>query len=257
MNRNIISAVTVLLAVVMITATASAAGITAKELLRRVDDLWRGESSYSEMTMEVVTANWQRSLSMKGWSLGKERSLIVITYPPRERGVATLKIDEDIWNYLPRVNRTIKVPTSMMMAGWMGSHFTNDDLVKESRLSEDYLYEITFQGERDGREIYELTLTPRPDAPVVWGRIVMTIGTDDLMPIKGLYYDEDGNLARTMTFSSVKKLAGRLVPSVMTLVPADEPDEKTVITYARLQLGLKLDSDFFSRRTLQRKDLAR
>jgi outer membrane lipoprotein-sorting protein len=236
---------------------AHAADITAEELLLKVDDLWRGESSYSEMTMDVVTENWERSLTMKGWSLGKDHSLIVITYPPKERGVATLKVNEEMWNYLPRVNRVIKVPSSMMMAGWMGSHFTNDDLVKESRLSEDYDYEITFQGQRNGVEIYELTLVPRPDAPVVWGKIVMTITTSDLMPIEGLYYDEDGYLARTMVFSHVKEMAGRMVPSVLTLVPADEPGEKTVITYGTLDLGQDIDESFFSRKTLQRKDLAR
>ena len=229
---------------------------SATEILEKVDDLWRGESSYAEMTMEVVTENWKRTLELRAWSLGKERSLVIITYPPKERGVATLKVEQDIWNYLPRVNRVIRVPSSMMMAGWMGSHFTNDDLVKESRLSDDYESSITFEGERQGEIIYELTLVPKPGAPVVWGRIVITVLADSLIPTRSLYYDEDGNLVRTMVFSDVGELAGRQVPMRMTLVPEDKPKESTVIVYHTLKLGLGLKEEFFSMATLVRKDLA-
>jgi len=232
---------------------------TAKEILEKVDDLWRGESSFAEMTMDVRTEHYERSMKLKAWSLGKEQSLFVITYPPKDRGVATLKTGKDIWNYLPRVNRVIRVPTSMMMANWMGSHFTNDDLVKESRLSEDYESEITFEGVREGEEsaVYEITLTPRPDAPVVWGRIEFTVLQNELLPLEGLYYDEDNVLIRTMTFSDIREMAGRRVPAVMTLIPEDKPGERTVITYDSLDLGLNLKKDFFSRQTLTRKDLVR
>ena len=196
-------------------------------------------------------------MKLKAWSLGKEYSLFIITYPPKDRGVATLKAEQDIWNYLPRVNRVIRVPTSMMMANWMGSHFTNDDLVKESRMSEDYDAEITFEGERDGFNVYDIALLPKPDAPVVWGRIEITVIQDTLIPTRSFYYDEDGNLSRTMIFDDVKTLGGRLVPATMILIPEDKPEEKTVITYDSLELGLGLKTDFFSRATLTRKDLVR
>ena len=246
-----------LLLIAAILMPTLAEAITAKEILERVDDLWRGESSYAEMTMDIVTEHYERSMKLKAWSLGKERSLFIITYPPKDRGVATLKAEQDIWNYLPRVNRVIRVPTSMMMANWMGSHFTNDDLVKESRMSEDYDVELTFEGERDGIQVYDLTLIPLPDAPVVWGKIEITVIQETLIPTRSLYYDEDGALSRTMTFDDVKKLDGRLVPTVMVLVPEDKPEEKTVITYESLELGLGLKPDFFSRSTLTRKNLVR
>ena len=230
---------------------------SATEILERVDDLWRGESSFAEMTMEVKTENYERSMKLKAWSLGKDRSLMVISYPPKDRGVATLKVDQDIWNYLPRVNRTIRVPTSMMMANWMGSHFTNDDLVKESRMSEDYESEVTFEGSREGVNIYELTLVPKPDAPVVWGRIEFTVVQETLIPLHGLYYDEEGLLMRTMEFSDVKTMGGREVPAVMTLIPEDKPEERTVITYDSLDLELSLKEEFFSRSNIARKDLLR
>ena len=250
-----LASASLLLAAVLVPSISHAT--TAKEILEKVDDLWRGKSSFAEMTMDVVTEHYERTMKLKAWSLGKEDSLFIITYPPKDRGVATLKAGNDIWNYLPRVNRVIRVPTSMMMANWMGSHFTNDDLVKESRMSEDYTSEVTFEGNRDGDDIYELTLFPKPEAPVVWGRIVITVFQETLLPLRSLYYDEDGKLSRTMTFDGVKTLGGRLVPTVMILVPEDKPDEKTVITYESLELGLGLTKDFFSRSTLTRKDLVR
>jgi outer membrane lipoprotein-sorting protein len=251
---NKLSVGSLLLSAVLLFPSISRA-ITATEILEQVDDLWRGESSFAEMTMDVVTENYERSMKLKAWSLGKEHSLFIITYPPKDRGVATLKAEEDIWNYLPRVNRVIRVPTSMMMANWMGSHFTNDDLVKESRMSEDYDSEVTFEGLRDGVNIYELTLVPKPDAPVVWGRIEITVIQETLRPTRSLYYDEDGVMSRIMTFSKIKMLGGREVPTVMVLIPEDKPGEKTVITYDSLELGLGLKPDFFSRDTLTRKDL--
>jgi outer membrane lipoprotein-sorting protein len=242
---------------VILLSPAISSAASAKEILERVDDLWRGESSFAEMTMEIRTEHYERSMKLKAWSLGKDRSLMLITYPPKDRGVATLKVDKDIWNYLPRVNRVIRVPTSMMMANWMGSHFTNDDLVKESRMSEDYESEVTFEGERDGIAVYELTLIPRPDAPVVWGRIEFTVVQETLIPIRGLYYDEEGDLTRTMEFSDIMVMGGREVPAVMTLIPEDKPEERTVITYDSLELDLDLDEGFFSRANITRKDLLR
>jgi outer membrane lipoprotein-sorting protein len=251
-----LTAVGLLLSAVLLLPSISSA-ITASEILEQVDDLWRGESSFAEMSMDVVTEHYERSMKLKAWSLGKEYSLFIITYPPKDRGVATLKAEQDIWNYLPRVNRVIRVPTSMMMANWMGSHFTNDDLVKESRMSDDYESEVTFEGSRDGSNVYELTLIPKPDAPVVWGRIEITVIQETLIPTRSLYYDEDGGLSRKMFFEGVKTLGGRLVPTIMILIPEDKPDEKTVITYDSLELGLGLKPDFFSRSTLTRKDLVR
>jgi outer membrane lipoprotein-sorting protein len=219
--------------------------------------MWRGESSFAEMTMEIRTEHWKRSIEMRAWSYGKDYSLIIITYPPKERGVATLKVDKDIWNYLPRVNRVIRVPSSMMMAEWMGSHFTNDDLVKESRMSEDYETEISFDGKRDGMDIYDIVLVPRPDAPVVWGKIEISVIKDELIPIASRYYDEDGQLARTMVFEDVRLLGGRKIPATMVLIPEDKPDERTVIRYNSMEFGLGLDESFFSRKNLTRKDLIR
>jgi len=141
----------------------------------------------------------------------------------------------------------------MMMASWMGSHFTNDDLVKESRLIEDYSIETEFEGERDGADIWEFKLTPHPDAPVVWGTINFVIRKKDLMPVSADYYDEDGTLKRTVTYSDYRLMGGRLVPVTMNLVPSDKPGEYTRFTYSELEFDMTLPPDTFSLSSLRAK----
>jgi len=231
---------------------AAAHAIDAKELVDRVDRLLRGDSSQGELTMTVVTRNWSRSLSLVVLSEGTEKALIKVTAPPKEAGTATLKAGSDIWNYLPKIDRTIRIPTSMMMASWMGSHFTNDDLVKESRLILDYDIAMSFEGERDGSAVWELTLTPRPTAAVVWGKIVMEVRQVDSMPTWTRYYGDDGQLKRTLTFSEFREMGGRLVPTRMRAVPADKPDESTLIEYSKLIFDVQLPADTFSLGALKR-----
>jgi hypothetical protein len=216
-----------------------------------VDRIMRGESSQGISTMEVVTENWSRAMEMQMWSLGTEHALVRILSPRKDAGTATLKAGTEIWNYLPRVDRTIKIPASLMSASWMGSHFTNDDLVKESRLIEDYEITLAYEGERDGVEVWEFDLVPRPEAPVVWGRIGYQVRKGDTMPVWARYYDEDGELVRTMTFFDYRELGGRLVPATMRVVPEDKPGEFTEVRYSELEFDVELDEEFFSLRRLR------
>lgn len=224
-----------------------------REIIDRVDRIMRGDSSYGVAEMVISTKRWKRSKTIEIWSEGTEKALIRLLQPQKEKGVATLKIESDIWNYLPKISRTIRIPSSMMMASWMGSHFSNDDLVKESRLIDDYTIETTFEGTREGTEIWEFRLTPDPDAPVVWGGIVYVIRKNDLMPIKADFYDEDETLKRTVTYSDYKIMGGRLIPATMNLVPSDKPEEYTRIIYTELAFDMKHPSDTFSLASLRNK----
>jgi outer membrane lipoprotein-sorting protein len=179
--------------------------------------------------------------------------LVVIQEPIKDRGIATLKVESNIWNYLPKINRVTKIPSSLMSGSWMGSHFTNDDLVRESTFEDDYTTAITFEGEREGSAVYELTATPKPDAPVVWGKVMMLIDQKTLAPLRADYYDEGGILVRTMTFDRVQTLDGRVIPMRLTLQPEDKRDESTVIVYSDIDFGVKLDESFFSLQSLQRR----
>ncbi len=233
-------------------AFAQTSTIIAKEILDKVDDLWRGDSSHGTMTMTITTAHWTRTLTIESWSKGKEKSLMRILAPKKEKGTTTLRSGNNIWNYLPKVKRVIKLPSSMMASSWMGSHFTNDDLVKESRMADDYTFTITFRGEREGRDVGEVTCIPKPDAAVVWGKVVVTVEEESYLPISLLYYDEDLNLARTMTFTDVGPMGGRMMPRLMRIIPADKPQESTVIKYHELDFNLPLKDTMFSLRSLQR-----
>ncbi len=232
--------------------TATCAGLSdATEIVDCVDRIMRGESSRGVSTMEVVTENWSRAMEMQVWSLGTDYALVRILSPRKDAGTATLKVGNEIWNYLPRVDRTIKIPASLMSASWMGSHFTNDDLVKESRLIEDYEITLAYEGDRDGVEVWEFDLVPRPEAPVVWGRISYQVRKSDTMPVYARYYDEDGELVRTMTFFDYRELGGRLVPAAMRVVPEDKPGEFTEFRYSELEFDVDLDEAFFSLRRLR------
>jgi hypothetical protein len=203
--------------------------------------------------MKVKTANYTRSLTMEGWSKGKEKTLVRIISPLKEKGTATLKSGNNIYTYLPKTDRTIRLTSGMMMGSWMGSHFTNDDLVKESRMEEDYYPKISFEGERDGVEILEFTLIPKPDAAVVWGKKVLTIRAKSHIPIKEFYYDEDMKIVRTIAFTDIKVLGGRRLASVLRVAPEDKPNEYTELAYEEMEFDMKLDDSFFSISRLKRK----
>lgn len=222
--------------------------LTAKEILQKIDDLWRGKSSQSEMAMEVKTKHWHRTMVMDVWSLGTDYSLVKVLKPLKERNTATLKVKKEIYNYLPKTDRTIKLTSAMMMGSWMGSHFTNDDLVKESRMADDYDYEIK---ERTKEKI-RIVLLPKEDAAVVWGKIDMLVRATDYQPLKFIYYDEDGEIARTMTFDKYEKVGDKVVPLVMKMVPSDKPNEYTMITYKNLKFDINLKESFFSINQLRR-----
>jgi hypothetical protein len=249
--RSAMSALAPLLGAALLLAPTPAPAQSAREIVDRVDRMLRGNSSRADIVMEIATEHWTRSLEMRAWSLGTEYALVRVTAPPREAGTATLKVREEVWNYLPRVDRTIKIPPSLMMGSWMGSHFTNDDLVKESRMIDDYDIAIGYEGPRDGVAVWEFVLTPKPDAAVVWGRIVEQVRKDDLMPTWARYYDERGTLQRTMTFTDFRRFSGRLVPTVTVVRPEDKPAERTTIRYRDLAFDVPLTADFFSLRNLQ------
>ncbi len=225
---------------------------TPSDIIDRVDRILRGQSSHGVVSMEVVTEHWERNFVMELWSLGTEYSLVRITAPAKEVGTSTLKVEDNIWNYLPKVDRTIKIPASMMMGSWMGSHFTNDDLVKESRLIENYEIEISFDGVRDGTEVWELRLTPKPEAPVVWGSIEFQVRKSDHMPQWGRYYDENDAIVRVLTYSEFRSFDGRLVPTVMDMSPRNKPGERTTIRYQELEFDIDVNEAFFSLQRLKR-----
>jgi len=229
---------------------AGADDAEVRKIIREIDELYRSESSYSVIEMEIVTPHWQRTLNMDGWTIGMDKTFIRINEPKKDKGVATLRIENEMWNYLPKTNKVMKIPPSMMMSSWMGSDFTNDDLVKEFSLFEDYSYElIEVEDAREG--IIYVNCIPREDLPVVWGNIVIAAIEDKYIPIWMKYYDEDGKLMRVCNYSDVKNFGGRLIPAVMEMIPQTKEGHKTVIRYLELEFDVEIDGDTFSLRNLR------
>lgn len=222
------------------------------EIVRRADQKLRGTSSYAEITMSIVRPSWTREVTLKSWSMGNEFALIKITAPARDKGSATLKREKEIWSWQPSIDRVIKLPPSMMMQSWMGSDFTNDDLVQESSIVTDYEHRFVQTEVLEGRDCYVIELIPKPDAPVVWGRILIWISQEEYLQLKTAFYDEDDYLVNTMYGREVKQLGGKLLPSVLEMVPEDEPGNKTIITYQRFEFDLDLATSFFSIQNMKR-----
>jgi outer membrane lipoprotein-sorting protein len=223
----------------------------ARRIIDHVDRLMRADSARATTEMVVTTKQWTRATRMTIWSEGTDNVLIRIEQPKKDAGAATLRIGHNIWNYLPTIDRTVRVPTSMMMGSWMGSHFTNDDLVKNSRLIQDYDIDVSFQGARDGVQVYDFTLTPKPDAPVVWGRIVYLVRQVDLLPVWARFYGEDGALKSTITFTEPATLGGHLVPTRMRVTPQDKPGEFTEMHYISLDFDVAIPPKLFSLNSLR------
>ncbi|MBN2586675.1 MAG: outer membrane lipoprotein-sorting protein [Candidatus Fermentibacteraceae bacterium] len=224
------------------------------ELVEHLDRLYRSDDSYSEMTMTIETPNWTRTLTMKAWSRGTDRTFIRILSPARDAGMATLRIDDQMWNYLPNTNSTVRVPPSMMSGSWMGSDITNNDIVREITYEEGYTYsylpDSAFSGDIDqGTVIIELV--PRRSTAVVWSSIVIAIRLDDLIPLWERYYDSGGDLIRTITFSEVQEMGGRTIPTVMEVVPADEEGNRTNIRWTSAEFDRGVGEDTFTLRNLQ------
>lgn len=220
----------------------------ARALIQRIETQYQGRTSRAVAVMKVATDRWTREMTMEMHSEGREKFLVRILAPKKDEGVASLKIGEDMWNFLPNIDRLVKIPSSMMGESWMGSHLTNDDLVKENQI--DRLYDFSMN--RNGATA-EVTATPKPDAAVVWGRIDYSIETGRLVPVVVKYYDEDGGLVRTITFDDVRSISGRWVPLKMVVKPEDKPGERTELVYRELVFDEKIPPDFFSIRSLRRR----
>jgi outer membrane lipoprotein-sorting protein len=221
-------------------------------IIKKVDELYRSNTSYGEMEMTIMTPNWERTLKMEFWSEGMDKTFIYIESPKKDRGIATLRIEKEMWNYFPKINKVMKVPPSMMMGSWMGSDFTNDDLVKESTLLDDYDRRlIRPAGAEEG--YYYIELSARADTISVWDKIEVKVRKSDYIPVRQTYYDEKGNSMRVLNFSDVKNFSGRIIPSTMEMTPTGKEGHKTIVKYINARFDAKLSKDVFTLRNLQKK----
>jgi outer membrane lipoprotein-sorting protein len=218
----------------------------AKEIVKRADDKMRGKTSQAEMVIKTTRPTWTREMSVKTWMKGSDYAMILIQAPVKDKGTVFLKRKKEVWNWLPTLERSIKLPPSMMSQSWMGTDFTNDDLVKESSVVEDYEHSIAGDTLLDGRPCYIIQMIPKPEAAVVWGRLIVCIDKKDFLELHSRFYDEDGSLINTMNSFDIKEMDGRLIPTRMEMIPADKKNQKTEIIYKTISFNRPLEDTFFT-----------
>jgi len=231
---------------------AHAQSLSATEIVKKAEDQLRGNSSYAEMTMEIVRPEWKRTMSLKSWAKGTEYALVYVVSPAKDKGTVSLKIGNEMWNWLPTIERSIKVSPSMMMQSWMGSDFTNDDLIRQSSVVDDYNHRLLGEETLQGKECYKVQMDPKPEAPVVWGKIIVWITKENFNQIKVEYYDEDDFLVNVMTGSDIRKVGSRVLPTRWEMVPADKQGHKTVMTYDKIDFDVAINDSFFSKANMSR-----
>lgn len=224
----------------------------ALDIVKKADEKMQGKSSQSEMEMTLVRQTWQRSLTFKNWTLGTEYALTLITAPSKESGQSFLKLKNDMWNWNPTVNKIIKLPPSMMSQGWMGSDYTNDDVLKESSIVVDYTHKIIGEEIISNLECWKIELLPHEDAAVVWGKIILWISKQDFMELKIDYFDEEMAWIKTHTCSDIKNMGGRVIPTRFEIIPADKPNQKTIVVIKNIRWDHDIPVSFFSQQNMKK-----
>lgn len=224
----------------------------ATEIVKKSEEKLRGKSNKVELQINIVRPSWKRSMIAKSWSKGSENSLILITSPARDKGTVFLKRDKEIWNYVPTIERTIKLPPSMMMQSWMGTDFKNDDLVRESSMVKDYNHKLL--GEERIREVdcYKIEFDPKPDAPVVWGKLVVWVSKDEYLQVRAEFFDEEGEMVQIMEGFDFKSFDGRVLPARVRMTPLDEEGHYTEMVYKSMVFDIDIDESFFTTQNMKR-----
>ena len=217
-----------------------------KKVLSGVDKLWSSKKSEAEMTMTVKTSHYERALKLTLWAEGDTRALVKINAPAKEKGTMTLRLGQDIYNFLPKIDRTVKVSAAMRSSSWMGSHFSNDDLVRSSHLVSDYDATFVEATKRGQTALWTIDLVPKAGSKLTWSKLRMVVEKERAIPVSQVFYGARGAKIRTIVFSDVKELGGKLAPAKISVTPADLPGERTDLIYVSLRHDIRLDPDFFS-----------
>ncbi|ELB2274271.1 outer membrane lipoprotein-sorting protein [Vibrio parahaemolyticus] len=224
---------------------------SAFDIVQKSDQAMRGKSSYSEATMEIVRPDWTRSMTMKSWTKGTELSLVLVTAPAKDKGSASLKRHREMWNWVPSIERIIKIAPSMLSQSWMGSDFTNDDLINQSSIVVDYQHALVGNDSFEGDKVWVVEATAKPDAPVVWNKVTLWISQSTYLQRKVEFYDEFDERVNVLTTYDVKELGGRKIATRMEMKPVDKPGNKTIFTTHQAQFDFDINDDFFSQQQMK------
>ena len=222
------------------------------QIIQKALDQQNGRTNQGEMEMTIVRPRYTRTMTMKSWSFGNEMFMILITGPARDKGQVFLKRNNDMWNWIPNISRMIKIPPSMMGQNWMGSDFTNDDLVKLNSLVVDYTHKLLGDEMIEGMDCHIIELRPKPDAAVVWGKIKLWVSKEEYLQLRGEYYDEDGSMVNTMEASQITQFGDRRLPAKMVMTPVNKKGQQTIMLNKSIQFDVDLSENFFSQQNMKR-----
>ena len=225
--------------------------ISAKDIVKKADEIMRGKTSQADVTIKIIRPTWSREMNMETWTKGDDYSMILINSPAKEKGTVFLKRIKEVWNWLPSIERTIKLPPSMMSQSWMGTDFTNDDLVKEASSVVDYTHKLLGKEIIMGKDCYEIEMIPKPTAAIVWEKVIVWIDTLDFLQLKAEFYDEDGELVNVMNSGDIKQMGGRKITSKIEMIPMDKEGHSTVIIYNNIVFDEEINDNFFTTRNMK------
>ena len=240
------------LSLLLLLAPLSAASeeIDARNIVRDAIDHWRGVSSYSEMTMVIHRPDWERSMTMSAWTKGQDHSLVRVLEPKKDRGNGTLTDKKNMWTYSPKINRVIKIPSSMMGQSWMGSDFSNKDVSRTDDIVDEYEHSILSTSQVEDVMVYEIESIPHEDAAVVWGREVLRIREDHIV-LEHSFFDQDGELVKRLTTLKIAEMGGRVIATRQRMIKADDPEEWTELQVVTVDYDVDLPDSLFTRSSLR------
>jgi outer membrane lipoprotein-sorting protein len=230
----------------LLLSTSQIIAQTAKEIVTTTEEKMRGNTSQASLIIRTVRPAWSREMKIRAWIKGNDYSMLLVNAPIRDKGIVFLKRKKEVWNWIPSIEKTIKLPPSMMSQSWMGTDFTNDDLVKESSLVIDYTHAFSQDTLIDGRNCYTIIMLPKPEAAVVWGRLVVCIDKERMVQLHARFYDEGNELINTMNAYDIKTMDGRLIPTRFEMIPSNKKNQKTVMIYESVTFNRPMDDSFFS-----------
>ncbi len=230
---------------------AVAQSVDANAIIRRTEQELRSRTELGTVSMTVRTPDWQRTLAMNYWAVNPDKTFIRVTAPVKDAGTSTLRLGSNMWNYMPSVERVIKIPPSLMLQSWLGSDFTNDDLVRESSLVKDYDHKLAGEATQDGDPCYRIVSTPKPNAPVVWGHLVLFVRKKDALPRREEYYDENDTLRKVLSFEDIRLVDGRLFPMRWKMMSVTKSGHETVLVYDKLKFDRPVAASVFTQENLQ------
>ncbi len=236
------------IALILIFILTSLMANEADEIIKKLDENMRGKNIYMSISMRVVSLKHERTMKMQSWSEGTKKSFTKITYPPKDRGITFLSLDNQMWQYVPKIERIIKIPSSMMLQNWMGSDITNDDLVKQSSLIEDYDARVL----KKAGTIVTIELKPKESAAVVWSKIILEIDTTTYTSKRDSFFDEDNKEVRYFTYEKVKKFGKYYIPTYWKIQPTDKKDNYTEMILHEVEYDTKISKNYFNKSALKR-----